>query len=58
MTPEEIVEELEKCKESPYYFFTHYWQIDGKAATTRLTEEEFNKTVKDWQEGNLKFKIR
>lgn len=40
-------EEMEKCVSSPYYFYTHFIHIkteDGlKPATTRLTEEEFNK---------------
>ena len=35
-------EELRKCKESPYYFFTNYYTVDGKKATTRLNEEDFN----------------
>jgi hypothetical protein len=39
-------EELEKCKESPYYYFTNYYIINGEKATTRLTEKEFNKAVK------------
>lgn len=39
--------ELEKCIASPYYFYTNYVMIeteDGlQRATTRMTEEEFNK---------------
>jgi hypothetical protein len=39
----EIKNELEKCKKSPYYFYTTYWLINGRPATTLLSEEEFNK---------------
>lgn len=39
---EKIIEEIRKCRESPYYFATTYLQIDGKPFTTGLTEEEFN----------------
>lgn len=35
-------DEIQKCKASPYYFYTHYFIINGKPATTVLTEEEFN----------------
>lgn len=41
--------ELEKCKNSPYYFVTNYLYIktaEGlKKFTTRLTEKEFNDIV-------------
>lgn len=40
---EENNEELDKCKQSPYYFYTNYWTINGQKATTMLSEEEFNK---------------
>ncbi len=37
-------DELEKCKASPYYFYTNYYTtVNGDKATTRLSEEEFNK---------------
>lgn len=44
--PEHIYqrEEFRRCKESHWYFYTNYVMIDGKKATTELTEEEFNKT--------------
>lgn len=35
--------EAEKCNKSPYYFYTHYFMVNGKPATTILSEEEFNK---------------
>lgn len=35
--------EMQKCKDSVYYFFTNYYLVDGKPATTRYNEEEFNK---------------
>lgn len=41
-----ITDEYNKCKSSPYYFFTHYWKVNGKPATTPMTEEEFNKLFK------------
>jgi len=37
-----LKKEIEKCKKSPYYFYTHYVQINGKPATTKYTEKEFN----------------
>lgn len=42
-----IRKELEKCKASPYYFMTKYCLVDGKPFTTPLTEEEFNKQLKE-----------
>ena len=46
-------EELKKCKENPYYFATKYLYIlnndsDKVPFTTMLTEEEFNKMIKEW----------
>ena len=41
-----IRDEYNKCKSNPYYFFTHYWKINGKPATTSMSEEEFNKLIK------------
>jgi len=41
--------EMEKCKESPYYFFKNYWKVDGKTPTTFLTELEFNKEWKKFE---------
>ena len=38
--------ELERCKSSPYYFYTHYIKINGKKATTNLSEKEFNERFK------------
>jgi hypothetical protein len=47
MTERQLIEEYNKCKESPYYFFKKY--VTGlhllggeKLATTTLTEAEFN----------------
>lgn len=39
---ENLVEEMEKCKANPYYFFTKYITINGKPATTLLSEDQFN----------------
>lgn len=41
------MEEMRKCKDSPYYLFTTYMVIDGKPCTTHLDEEQFNKWIKD-----------
>ena len=45
-----IQEELQKCKENPYYFATTYLKIydtkgDSYPYTTHLTKEEFNKLI-------------
>lgn len=37
------LEEIQKCINSPYYFFTTYCVIDGKNAKTVFTEDEFNR---------------
>lgn len=49
--------EMEKCRASPYYYMTKYWIVDGKPFTTPLTEEEFNKQIKEAQNGNT-YRIR
>lgn len=38
-------EEYKKCINSAYYFYTNYFYINNKPATTHLTEEEFNKRI-------------
>lgn len=35
--------EMEKCKNSFYYFFTNYYLVDGKKPVVKHSEEEFNK---------------
>lgn len=35
-------EEYQKCLASPYYHYTTYFLVNGKPATTHLTEEQFN----------------
>lgn len=42
MVDQNKLDELQKCMESPYYFFTNYLTINGERAWTVLTEEEFN----------------
>lgn len=37
--------EMQRCKESFYYFYTNYVIVNGKPATTRLPEEAFNRLV-------------
>lgn len=39
--------ELDKCKESLWYFMTNYATIDGKPFKTSMSEEEFNKWIKE-----------
>ena len=38
--------EMEKCKESPYYYYITYCTVGEHKCTTSLTEEEFNKEWK------------
>lgn len=35
--------EHKKCLDSPYYFYINYFIVDGKPATTNLSETEFNR---------------
>lgn len=57
---EEILQEIQKCKDSPYYFAIKYCIIKTgqynmmgeevvKPFTTHLTEEEFNKLVNNFK---------
>jgi hypothetical protein len=46
---EEILAEISKCKQNPYYFATKYIRINGQPFTTHLTESSFNKLVKDYE---------
>ena len=41
-----LKEELRRCKESPWYFYTNYLTIDGKKGKTMMTEDEFNSAIK------------
>lgn len=54
MTQEEIIEEIVKCRESPYYFVTKYIKVKNHhgefvSLTIPLTEKEFNKMFKDYE---------
>lgn len=42
-TGQDSKEEIERCKNSPYYYATKYLTVNGKPFTTRLNEEDFNK---------------
>jgi hypothetical protein len=47
MKQDEILTEIQKCKESPYYFATKYLTVKNNVGeyvpfTTSLSEEEFN----------------
>lgn len=37
-----LMNELKKCSDSPYYFMTKYYQVNGKLFTTILDEQSFN----------------
>jgi hypothetical protein len=45
-------EEFQKCVDSPYYFFTTYFKVNGQPAKTIYSEEEFNKIFKQMSELN------
>ena len=54
MTQEEILKEIKKCKESPYYFATKYLVVKNHnnqsiPFITHLSEEEFNKIFKEYE---------
>ncbi len=58
MTDKEILEEIDKCTKSPYYFATTYMTVTnakGKKVkyTTVLSEEEFNNYFKYLQSVKL-----
>ena len=40
------IEEIKKCYESPYYFMTKYYTVNGKKFETTLSEEDFNTWIK------------
>lgn len=42
-------EEMGKCKNSPYYFYTNYFMVDGEKATTHLSEKDFNEQWKHFE---------
>ncbi len=50
MTQEEILQEIKKCQENPYYFATKYLVInhngEQKPFQTPLSENEFNNMIK------------
>ena len=57
-TNENIMEELQKCNKSPYYFATNYLTRDGKPFTTNLTENEFNRRFKELEKGTREIRKR
>lgn len=50
MTIEYWEAEYKKCKEDPHHFFTTYWLVNGKPATTHMSKNEFNEffALKEW----------
>jgi len=51
-------DEIRKCLESPYYFATKYWKVNGKPFTTNLSEEEFNRQAKEGMRRFVRIKNR
>ena len=56
MTQEEVLLEISKCKESPYYFATKYLKVKNHFGQvvdfkTILNEQEFNKMFKEYESG-------
>lgn len=39
-------EEMQKCIESPYYFYINYCKVEGVPVTIQYTEEQFNELIK------------
>jgi hypothetical protein len=59
MTQQEIQDEILKCKESPYYFATKYVKVKNYKNelinfSTILSEKEFNKMVKNFENGKIR----
>ena len=53
MTPEEILSEMQKCINSPYYFATKYLTVRNRnneivPFTAPLSEEEFNRIFNNY----------
>ena len=46
--------EMEKCKNSFYYFFTNYYLVDGKKPVVKHSEEEFNRLFSEACKGDKK----
>jgi len=54
MEEKDILNEIEKCKESPYYFAITYLRIKNLAGeefpyTTHLNEKQFNEKIKNYE---------
>jgi len=49
LVPKELLPELIKCRENPYYFATKYLKIQGKPFTTYLNEDQFNELIKKYE---------
>lgn len=41
-----LMNELKKCSDSPYYFMTKYYQVNGKPFQPTRSEEDFNMWIK------------
>lgn len=52
LVPKELLPELIKCRENPYYFATKYLKIQGKPFTTYLNENQFNELIKKYETSN------
>lgn len=45
--------ELKKCQDSPYYFFTKYWTVNGMQPTIAMSEKQFNEVFASLSENHL-----
>lgn len=43
----DIHEEIVKCIDNPYYFYSNYITVNNESSTTILSEEDFNKLYID-----------
>lgn len=55
---ERKLEELQKCIESPYYFFTNHLMMNNERFHTFLTEEEFNLVFNSYLENKDKIILK
>ena len=50
MTNKEIKEEMEKCKNDPYYFYSEYCRLDGE--TPSISEDRFKDMMEEYMNSN------
>lgn len=47
------IDELKKCQDSPYYFYTNYVLVNGKKPETWLTQQQFDDLYEKFKSGNF-----